>query len=221
MESSNRPLEYEGVRRGRRGMRWLMVAMCLAACMWSGCTAQRRYRVLSFFFDGVPDPNAPPGLASTGEESDTANGSVAVKRAVVYVHKPYADNECDSCHVGATGQFEDFKKLESSICMKCHSKVPTRYPVMHGPVAAVECLWCHVPHESTIKGMLKEPAPAVCMQCHDRELLSANPPEHMIADKSCLDCHLPHGGPKHKLLREDMALQSPAPATMPTTRSAS
>jgi len=209
---------------GRRLLWWLSLMLWLCVGTWAGCTPERRYRVLSFFFDGVPDPNAPAQLS--GAVDDEGNpigpGGTAVPRLSVVLHKPYADNQCQSCHEGASGSFESFQPLEPSICLKCHQDTPTQYPVMHGPVAAVECLWCHTPHESSIAGLLKQAAPAVCTQCHDRELLSAQPPEHFMPDKSCLSCHVAHGGQKHGLLREGVNLvgdasAAPAPTATPTT----
>jgi predicted CXXCH cytochrome family protein len=94
--------------------------------------------------------------------------------------------------------------------------VTDQYPVMHGPVAAVECNLCHVPHESSTPKLLRDTAPTVCVQCHQPELLSAEPPEHVMADKSCLECHSGHGGAKHGLLKSGIALKR-APGAPSTT----
>lgn len=185
---------------------------------WLGCSPKKDYRVLSFFFDGVPDPNAPPGRANADDDDDVRGNTSAIPRVVVYSHKPYADNQCNSCHAGSAGSFESFSKLDATVCKKCHEKVPRQYAVMHGPVAVGECLWCHVPHESTIKGMLKDPAPAVCIQCHSRNLLSTNPPEHQMDKSSCLDCHVAHGGERHGLLAAGYLEKMNSPLAPPTTR---
>ena len=40
--------------------RTFQLLVCAAiACLWAGCTAQKKYQVLSIFFDGVPNPDAP------------------------------------------------------------------------------------------------------------------------------------------------------------------
>jgi predicted CXXCH cytochrome family protein len=182
-----------------------------------GCKAtEKNYKVLSFFFDGVPDPNAP---VLSEEEEASARGMAPVVNA--YIHKPYKEGKCSECHSSAGGEYQDFDKLTSSICLKCHQNETTKFAVMHGPVSTGECMMCHAPHESAIPGMLKEAAPSVCVKCHIPELLSPDPPEHTMADKSCLDCHVAHGSDKHGLLKKTFALASPTtrPTAAPTTRS--
>jgi predicted CXXCH cytochrome family protein len=196
-----------------------VVALALPVVGLTGCSSENRYRTLSFFFDGVRNPNAPPDAARAGGTGagDEFAPNAAVQK--VYVHKPYADGMVDSkkcavCHEGASNEFESFKAITSDVCLKCHKDKLTQYPVMHGPVTAVECTLCHAAHESTIPGMLNYAPPKVCVQCHDRDLLSPKPPEHLALDSKCLSCHVGHGGPAHKLLR------APAGAPLATTRPA-
>jgi predicted CXXCH cytochrome family protein len=212
-------------RRWGRTVTWiaallLFAALALAAVGSMGCNSENRYRTLSFFFDGVPNPNAPSRTAggAGGGAVDEFAPNAAVQK--VYIHKPYADGMIDSkkcavCHVGSTNEFESFRAVTSDVCLKCHKDKLTQYPVMHGPVTAVECTLCHAAHESTIPGMLNYAAPKVCVQCHDRELLSPNPPEHLAADSKCLSCHFAHGGPAHKLLRASAVAPGAAPRVAP------
>ena len=198
------------------GVVTLATVIVVAIC---GCSSDARYRTLSFFFDGVPDPHAPAGSAAArGEKDEFAPNATVAK---VYMHKPYADGMADSskcavCHVGASGGFENFTAVSANVCLNCHKDKLTQYPVMHGPVVAVECTLCHAAHESTIPGMLNYDAPKVCVQCHQRDLLSATPPEHLAADSKCLSCHVGHGGPAHKLLRAAATPSTrPAPTAAP------
>lgn len=181
---------------------------------WFGCTAQKRYVVLSFFFDGVPDPSKPaPGSRGT----IGANGQVVLAS---HVHKPYADGNCQACHTGGTDSVfraSSGLSIESDVCLKCHQKVLTQYPVMHGPVTSVECLRCHTPHESNSAHLLSSASPRVCVQCHTPELLSTKPPEHMVKTADCLSCHSGHGGLKHKLLL-DRATTRPATQPAPSSK---
>lgn len=189
---------------------WLILGLSLIF-IGPSCSSdpQKRYKALSFFFDGVPNPNAPAG----SEGSENAPTGSAPKMLAI-VHKPYAEGKCGECHEGDTTKFESFQKLSSDVCMKCHAKAINQYPVMHGPVSAGECLLCHNPHESSVKGMLNDDAPAVCMQCHLSEFLPQDK-EHSDLKRSCLECHLPHGGTKHGLLRPSYL--NPSASTQPTT----
>jgi predicted CXXCH cytochrome family protein len=208
MPGTARP-NADGGRTGRGGsVLWLVaIAVLLLVAAAHGCTAEKRYKVLSVFFDGVPDPNAPKVVEGQSQRTMLKNGQVV--QIVVYTHKPYGENKCAACHGETSGSFESFQKVGSTVCLTCHKNVPNEFPVMHGPVAAVECTICHHPHESTVPHLLREAPPAVCTQCHVPELLSPTPPEHLMPDKSCLDCHVGHGGPAHKLLRAQ------APSTRP------
>ncbi len=86
-------------------------------------------------------------------------------------------------------------KVESTVCLKCHAEVPKQHPIMHGPVVANACLWCHAPHESTIQPLLKSRAPELCLQCHGLEMTNLpQPPEHDDLQRDCLECHRAHGG---------------------------
>lgn len=187
---------------------WLLLGTVLIL-IGPSCSSQKNYKVLSFFFDGVPDPNAP----AVAEGSDQASNGNAPKMLAI-VHKPYAEGKCNECHEGDTSKFESFKKLSSDICLKCHPRVPDMYPVMHGPVSAGECLLCHNPHESSVKGMLNDDAPAVCMQCHLSEFLPQDE-EHGDLKRSCLECHVAHGSDKHGLLLRTYS-KNPV-TTQPTT----
>jgi len=79
--------------------------------------------------------------------------------------------------------------------MKCHEPVTRQYPRMHGPVAAVACLYCHRAHDAEYEYLLKTDEPEMCTQCHQRGvLLGDDPPAHLDPERSCIDCHSGHGG---------------------------
>jgi predicted CXXCH cytochrome family protein len=182
-----------------------------SSMLWPGCTSdpQQRYRVLSFFFDGVPDPS----LQATVDGGVVRGRLPGGEPMVVFSHKPFAEDKCDSCHTGGVNALfrQVPEAVSNNVCLRCHQDTPSQYPVMHGPVATVECLWCHAPHEANHKWLLREPAPDICLQCHTPELLSPNPPEHMMPRSDCLECHFGHGADQHGLLKK-----KPAPI-IPTT----
>src|SRR4051794_36504287 len=61
---------------------WGVCAIGGVVLLVMGCTPTKRYAVMSFFFDGVPDPDAAlkAGAAVRG-----------VSGQVMYVHKPFAE----------------------------------------------------------------------------------------------------------------------------------
>lgn len=198
-------------------MGWTLLGAILIV-IGPSCSPQKHYKTLSFFFDGVPDPNAPKLPEGFAQSAGGAPKLLSI------VHKPYAEGKCGDCHEGDTTRFESFRKLSSDVCRKCHENVLNQYPVMHGPVSAGECLLCHNPHESSVKGLLNDNSPAVCAQCHISEFLPLDPPEHQDPKQDCLQCHVAHGGEKHGLLSLQY-LNRPAtqpgttqPATQPGTQ---
>ena len=192
------------IRRWRGPVLGAIAAVALIVA--AGCAdQQRRYEVLSFFFDGVPDPTAP--------QKQSMKVSSGGRRTVV--HKPYADNLCNSCHLNTSDIFAR-AQVRQDVCLDCHSNVPTQYPVMHGPVVNNACQMCHSPHSSAVPHLLRQPAPAVCTQCHEPaavQLMHEQVP--FDAKQSCIDCHSGHGGTDHKLLLSSPKATPAASTTQP------
>jgi len=173
----------------RRPLVITLVPAALAMACWVGCSIERDYKILSFFFEGVPTPE------SLREEA-TSPGLGAAQNYVV--HAPYARDACLECHVSSV-QIQ-LSRDDSGLCLKCHEGVPTEYAFMHGPVAGA-CLWCHDPHLSGHKHLLRQRSPEVCMQCHDEGLMATSDPAHDDPGTDCLECHQGHGGPTRGFLR--------------------
>lgn len=191
----------DGLRRVRlRNVCIAFAAGAVGLALWQGCTVTREnYSTLSFWFDGVPDPN------SETSKVDPTTG-VVTKRQLVLVHKPFEEERCTECHAGG----EALNRSSSGICLKCHEKVPTEKPRMHGPVAAVACLWCHQPHESTREFLLRDSPRKVCVQCHEPGGLSVvKVPAHADEARSCLECHYGHGGTQAHMLRTEKGVIAP------------
>lgn len=191
---------------GRRGGA-LVAALFLAGWVlaaWGGCTPARRYKVLTFFFDGVPDPNARPATQpAEGEGTRVVTGR---RGETVYLHKPYDQNKCSECHPGSGRTFESFEPVSAVVCAKCHPNVPTQYAFMHGPVAVKQCLLCHQPHEARVEHLLNEAPPKLCMKCHVPGMLASDE-AHQDPKRNCLDCHYGHGGRARFFLREPSSTQ--------------
>lgn len=190
---------------GHKSARKVGVAAALGLLLLLlGCgTPQQRYKVLSFFFDGVPDPNAPKGTVASASGGKPS-----------YLHNPFANGKCNACH-----QSEDpFSPphVTAATCLACHTQVPGEYPLLHGPVASGQCQFCHTPHQSTEPHLLKLSSPRICQQCHEPGSISPKVAEHTDPKADCMSCHSGHGGSDRHFLK---ASYTPAPATAPTTRS--
>jgi predicted CXXCH cytochrome family protein len=186
----------------RRGI----AAATLIVVVFLGCSAEKRYKVLSTVFDGVPDPNAPL-------DAGTRRGT---RERPVFIHKPFADQKCDACHLNTDDIFAR-AKVRKDVCLECHAKVQQAYAVMHGPVSAGACTQCHAPHQSGNEHLIKLPAPGLCMKCHEQDFLSISVPEHTKPKSNCLSCHSGHGGTDRNFLK---TLVQQMPATSPATQPA-
>ncbi len=177
--------------------------------VWAGCSIEKHYNVLSFFFDGVPNPNALPITASAG-------GSPTIMRLspTYTAHTPYVEQTCAECH----GNSFDMEAVSSDVCLNCHEGAREQFRNMHGPVAFGACMWCHVPHESAFPALLKGEPRIVCTQCHDSKVLRTDVvSEHGESSVSCLACHYGHGHRERFMLREDRPESVPfvAPVVVP------
>ena len=183
-----------------------MSSLMLGAILWAGCSPEKNYEVLSFFFDGVPDPNAPL--------LPTASGEVLRRSPTYSIHKPFQEERCAECH----GSRFNLGPQDSGICLKCHEEVTTQQPLMHGPVVAGACLWCHSAHESAYAYLLKGEPRNVCTGCHDASLLGTERvPAHADQTQSCLECHYGHGGTRRYFLRDDAVRSQQAPPNAPAS----
>jgi len=173
----------------------ILLLCCLLILV--SCSPGTNYKILSFFFDGVPDPNAPE---QTKPDSLSVN---AVKPVRVqqnrsrflqenYLHPPYKDKECGDCHDIDQG----FKLVEKmpELCFTCHDDFSEEYPVLHGPVAMGACTECHHPHLAKNKKLLKRTGQDLCLYCHDKVDILKNEAHEDLTDDTCTDCHNAHGG---------------------------
>lgn len=196
-----------GWGESRPALRWVWGLGVATVATWvvaAACAPATRYRVLSFFLDGVPDPNAPKidataNLPTTGPTSAAAASAGAAPRATLFPHKPYRDGQCAGCHDLETGQL--VRPVEQGLCLNCHRNVPGDVRYVHGPVAVNACTMCHHYHASPFeKLLLKEPLPT-CFRCHDREDLTPGEHHAEIEQVGCVICHDPHGGPERFFLK--------------------
>lgn len=198
--NASRSLRAKVQSKRRSGRVWVAALFCVtAAGVWGGCSIKKNYDLLSFFFDGVPDPNAPLSEWTVG-------GALP---ASYMAHKPYEDGRCTECHPKLFVPVQD----GSQVCMKCHEGADRAYDRMHGPVAARACLFCHNPHDSVYPALLRRAPRQLCMQCHDSFLLDTERvPAHADDSRNCLDCHTGHGGSDPFFLHDAVLDESSQPA---------
>lgn len=168
---------------------WLLLA---------ACSDTSKYRVLSFFFDGVPKPGASaPGGEPPPEHTPANDSVVSVQplepiRRKVYSHPPYLANRCGACHSAEDGQ--PFKTAQEGLCRGCHEGVPGDVRYVHGPVNDNACLFCHHYHASAYPKVLLDEPTKLCFRCHDGADLTTGPHHETMERQSCVECHNPHGG---------------------------
>jgi predicted CXXCH cytochrome family protein len=167
-------------------------ATAVALVMMASCAETARYRVLSFFLDGVPPPGVSRGpsssLPSSGRAIDAVVASPATPR--FFPHTPYRENRCEGCHDASSGQL--IRAVQEGLCLSCHSLVAERRYV-HGPVAVNDCTVCHHYHASPHPNLMLADSVSICLNCHDRADLSTGA-HHASMERSCAECHDPHGG---------------------------
>ncbi len=191
--------------------RRLVAAMGACVLGLAGCSAEVRYPVLTFFFDGVP----PPGAAAASRVA--VNPLALEQRGVVsqptgYRHTPFARGQCNGCHPETRSLFLGEEKRQG-LCFTCHEHDKFKaqleaYAFVHGPAAAEACQVCHDPHESLYKGVVVSPDPKLCRDCHDILTGSSAPFHHSAIKNECLPCHDPHGGANRFFVKEDAAMQA-------------
>lgn len=149
---------------------------------------------LCLFFDGVPGG---PETSATNQQqavaaatTNAAAAQVAQPKAVTrFLHAPYADNKCGSCHVMSFSQRIAKKTID--LCFACHTNFLATAKVKHAPVEQGECLACHNPHQADNKFLLVRKGKALCNECHDDVTLGKF--KHApAAEGACLDCHRAH-----------------------------
>lgn len=175
----------------RFGILYIFV-ICLF--MVISCSPIQQYKVLSFVFDGVPNPMALDGDTSVVEVSNTNVLQPALKNKPidrVFVHEPFESRNCENCHMQGKSELQE---PEPSLCYMCHEDMTEKYTYLHGPVAGGYCTECHNPHKSKIDKLLLREGQSLCLSCHVKTDVLNNENHEGIDEMNCIECHNPHGG---------------------------
>lgn len=126
-------------------------------------------------------------------------------------HHPVREKviECVDCHRALREPGKAFSFISpNEECYRCHSEYEGPHPFDHEAVNdySIEkegCIFCHDPHGSPNRRLLKQPVNQLCLQCHFL-------PKHQIAHggiwakRNCLECHVDvHGSYSNRHLFAD------------------
>jgi predicted CXXCH cytochrome family protein len=170
-------------------------ALLLVGLFVTACGTHQRYKVLTFFFEGVPEPGSELVVAEAVSEASTTSkpkrkGFTPVVTKM-FMHEPFELKECKNCH--KTKHSQALLKEEPQLCYDCHGKMLKRMTFVHKPAEEGNCKACHVAHQSPHWFLLPKPELNLCNDCHD----PVNTQEFVhtpVAEGQCSKCHNPHGG---------------------------
>ncbi len=198
----------------------LLLAFCPLG-VTAACTALKKYEILSFFFDGVPDPRTPGTpdfigpvprieLRSLTLEERAKLQEERLKKVEVFFHKPFQEKRCGDCHStaprGGNSQptwrqgLSELRLPKKLLCKKCHK--PPEEAFVHGPVAAGECAQCHEHHRSSYPHLLKVKNPdTLCARCHTGDTFVTRKRHKTFEKGSCTECHDPHSSKRRYMIK--------------------
>ncbi len=175
------------------------VSLLLGLSLICGCApkTESQYKVLSFFFDGVPNP----ALKVEPEEGKKNGSAVKDKRLKFTEHGPFAAKQCNGCHQKGTNVL--VAPIEE-LCFRCH-QLDLKKGWTHGPVAAGGCRECHNPHSSGYPYLLMAKSSEFCYYCHNKNdvLRSA---AHKDMTQECSACHDAHSADNRFLLKKQVTM---------------
>lgn len=176
---------------------WLVTLMLVLIILFGQCSPYAGKSLLTFFFDGVP-------LTDSSHLKDTELVDVIIDSTdqfteisnpgspMVFVHYPYGERECASCH--DPNSLGTMVEPQPGLCYMCHEDFSSRYTILHGPVAGGYCTSCHNPHSSESEKLLRFSGMQLCHHCHEAESVFKNEIHQDLEGMECTDCHNPHGG---------------------------
>lgn len=166
------------------------------------CSSSEGKKILSIFFDGVPQGEneklaADSLLVSNENKKKQGNNKKRVVQQMFF-HPPYQARECYNCHNLQAGN--ELIEQPPKLCYTCHEDFNNQFAVLHGPVASGYCTQCHNPHSSKLPKLLKRKGQELCLYCHEKSDVFKNAVHEDIDDTNCIECHNPHGGEDRFLL---------------------
>jgi len=180
--------------------------------MVEGMSRQRSHIGTTLFAFTLGSVIAVHAMCQVQGTSCTAEGCHADLLGKRVVH-PAAKDDCGSCHEktgaphpGKEGNEFNLAVEGADLCLSCHEVISEEGSV-HPPAQDGECLTCHDPHASELRGLLTQPLPDLCVMCHDgyQQPQGDSGSTHGVieSEKSCLACHRPHDSSLENLLVQE------------------
>ena len=174
-------------------------AVLIVGLLMTACGTEQRHKVMTFFFEGVPEPGEAGRVAETEVatveqiEPERVGFQPVVKKW--FYHEPFELKACKDCHQSEFSQA--LLKDEPKLCYDCHGKILKKMEFVHKPAEDGTCKLCHTAHKSEVAFLLPKPELQLCNDCHKPmdNLKFVHTP---VAEGHCSYCHNPHGG-KNKL----------------------
>ena len=208
-------------------MRRLVGAMLILVVLLGllGCSPATKERWLRTLFDDPPVREETAATAGAETPTDTLSAS---PQKTGWVHAPFGGGECGACHFlsssrtyyrGSRGRGDavaqgtadqERSRMQAPLdvlCLRCHddfapAAAAAAQQWMHAPVASGECAFCHDPHRSSGRHLLKAAsADELCGRCHDAGNLNGIRAHEGIPTLDCIRCHVPHTAAGEDLLR--------------------
>ena len=203
-----------------------LLVIFLFIVLLPGCAGEKRYKVLSVFFDGVPKPGSAKeqthGKAKPGEVSGEKAAPEQTRKVIQILsqHPDYKNHKCDKCHNRSASNF--LRARSDRICFLCHKEKDFKGAFIHGPAAVSDCSICHLPHESQFDRLLITDSRKICLYCHQARDVALNPVHAKLFNKNgtdpgqngqehpkrCTNCHDPHKGDNRFFLKKGAALHA-------------
>lgn len=126
-----------------------------------------------------------------------------------YVHFPFSQGKCDTCHVIHAGKYPGLVKEEiNKLCLGCHKELrkSIREKRVHGAIKDGKCTDCHVAHSSKYSKLLTRKESELCSQCHEisaEDLRLKTSVHQPYKQGKCSSCHNAHVADRDSLLRSE------------------
>lgn len=128
-----------------------------------------------------------------------------------FAHQPYKERKCGKCHSGEKGTLV---AEGANLCYNCHQKQKEQFQCAsrsHLVKGDKECTYCHTPHASERKDLVRKDDRTICLSCHPKMAarLKEKAGKYLhpeVVKGNCTSCHDPHSSSLPYFYRADILL---------------